>query len=56
MPTMEVTKDAIWSYDSTKAPGYDGYNINFVEKLWHVIGNGFSKLVMDFFINDVFPS
>ena len=29
-------------------PGYDGYNLNFIKKLWHVIGDNFSKFILDF--------
>ena len=39
-----------------KAPRYDGYNLNFIKKLWHVVGDDFSRFVMAFFISRTFPS
>ena len=30
--SMEEIKTAVWSCESSKSPGYDGYNINFIKK------------------------
>lgn len=49
MPSDEEIKAAIWSCDLTKSPGYDGFNLNFIRKMWSVIGNEFMSLVVDFF-------
>ncbi|XP_016185835.1 uncharacterized protein LOC107627520 [Arachis ipaensis] len=34
MPTADEIKDAVWDCESTKAPGSDGYNMNFIKKCW----------------------
>ena len=38
IPAIEEIKEAVWSCESSKAPRYDGYNLNFIKILWHVIG------------------
>ncbi|XP_016168899.1 uncharacterized protein LOC107611497 [Arachis ipaensis] len=32
MPTTAEIKEAVWDCESTKAPGSDGYNMNFIKK------------------------
>ena len=49
VPTLEKTKEAVWSCDLRKAPRYDGYNVNFIKKMWHVIGPKFSRFVLEVF-------
>nr|XP_025607659.1 uncharacterized protein LOC112701072 [Arachis hypogaea] len=55
MPSVEETKDAVWDCESSKTPGYDGYNINFIKKCWGEIGSDFTKAVMDFFQSTELP-
>lgn len=54
IPSLEEIKEAVWSCDSHKAPGYAGYNLNFIKKLWHVVGANFSNFIMNFFESGVF--
>ena len=55
IPTTEEIKDVVWSCDPSKAPGLDGFNLNFVRKMWDVVGAEFQKLVLDFFHSGSFP-
>ncbi|XP_016185748.1 uncharacterized protein LOC107627429 [Arachis ipaensis] len=32
LPSAEEIKEAVWDCDSSKAPGSDGYNMNFIKK------------------------
>ncbi|XP_016171163.1 uncharacterized protein LOC107613598 [Arachis ipaensis] len=34
MPTAEEIREAVWDCESSKAPGCDGYNMNFVKRCW----------------------
>ena len=54
IPSLEEIKIAIWSCESSKPPEYDVYNLNFIKKLWHVVGNDFSRFVLDFFTSGTF--
>ncbi|XP_025635965.1 uncharacterized protein [Arachis hypogaea] len=56
LPTSEEIREAIWDCESSKAPGSDGYNMNFVKKCWGEIGTEFTKAVMDFFRSSRLPS
>ena len=38
--TPEEVKIAVWSCDSKKAPGYDGFNFGFIKKMWDIVGQG----------------
>jgi len=40
--TLEEVKEALLSCDVSKAPGYDGFNINCLKHVWQVIGEEFS--------------
>ncbi|XP_025664428.1 uncharacterized protein [Arachis hypogaea] len=44
MPTTEEIKEAVWDCESTKAPGSDGYNMNFIKKCWEELGGEFLAL------------
>lgn len=37
--TEQEVKDALFSMDSNKAPGIDGFNVYFYKKSWHIIGD-----------------
>lgn len=39
MPIKKEIKEAIWSCDLTKAPGFDGYNMEFIKECWPIIGD-----------------
>ncbi|XP_016203967.1 uncharacterized protein LOC107644592 [Arachis ipaensis] len=34
LPSADEIKEAIWDCESSKAPGCDGYNMNFIKKCW----------------------
>ncbi|XP_072058042.1 uncharacterized protein [Arachis hypogaea] len=38
MPSVKEIKEAVWNCESTKAPGSDGYNMNFIKKCWEEVG------------------
>ncbi|XP_057745534.1 uncharacterized protein LOC130963432 [Arachis stenosperma] len=48
-PSEEEVKDVVWDCESSKVPGSDGYNMNFIKKCWEEIGVEFTKAVMTFF-------
>ena len=48
-PSWEEIKEAMRLCDPTKALGSDGYNLNFIRKMWEEIGDDFCKTVEDFF-------
>ncbi|XP_072071676.1 uncharacterized protein [Arachis hypogaea] len=37
--TTEEVREAVWDCESSKAPGSDGYNMNFIKKCWDEIGS-----------------
>ena len=39
----------MWSCESTKALGLDGYNFNFIKKCWNLIGTNFIACMYEFF-------
>ena len=45
---LEV-KEAILSCDSSKVPGYDGYNLNNIKHVWPIIGEEFSGYIIHLF-------
>ncbi|XP_016185823.1 uncharacterized protein LOC107627508 [Arachis ipaensis] len=49
LPSVEEVKEVVWDCESSKAPGSDGYNMNFIKKCWNMIGAEFTTAVMDFF-------
>ncbi|XP_015936372.1 uncharacterized protein LOC107462310 [Arachis duranensis] len=49
LPSEEEVKDAVWDCESSKTPGSDGYNMNFIKMCWDEIGVKFTKTVMTFF-------
>ena len=40
----------MWSCDLSKALGSDGLNMNFIRKIWDVVGADFTSTVMRFFL------
>ncbi|XP_015954786.1 uncharacterized protein LOC107479150 [Arachis duranensis] len=49
LPTVEEVKEAVWDCESSKAPGSDGYNMNFIKNCWNEIGTEFTTAVINFF-------
>ncbi|XP_016164512.1 uncharacterized protein LOC107607037 [Arachis ipaensis] len=49
MPSVEEVREAVWDCESSKAPGGDGYNMNFIKKCWGEIGQEFIGAVLGFF-------
>ncbi|XP_025702613.1 uncharacterized protein [Arachis hypogaea] len=49
MPSAEEIREAVWDCESSKAPGCDGYNMNFIKRCWNEIGFEFTAAVMGFF-------
>lgn len=45
----EEVKVALFSMDSHKAPGVDGFNVFFYKESWHIIGEEVTKAVQQFF-------
>ncbi|XP_015965495.1 uncharacterized protein LOC107489249 [Arachis duranensis] len=56
IPTLEEIKEAVWDCESSKAPGSNGYNMNFIKKCWDEIGTEFSIAILDFFRSSRLPS
>ena len=54
-PSLKEIKEAVWSCDPSKAESYDGFNINFIKKMWGDIGNEISSFVLNFFNTGFFP-
>ncbi|XP_016206355.1 uncharacterized protein LOC107646702 [Arachis ipaensis] len=55
-PTPEEVKEAVWDCESSKAPGSDSYNMNFIKRCWSEIGTEFTAAVMDFFLSSKLPA
>lgn len=47
--TREEVKKALWSINSTKSPGPDGYGSDFIKATWTITGGDISAAVMEFF-------
>lgn len=54
-PTREEIKSAVWGCDPTKAPGVDGFNLDFIRKMWDEIGEEFCIIVEGFFESEKLP-
>ena len=55
LPIGNEIKEAVWFCDPTKSPGLDGYNLNFIQKMWGVIGSDFKDMVWQFFTSGSLP-
>ncbi|XP_057760748.1 uncharacterized protein LOC130981144 [Arachis stenosperma] len=56
MPSTVEIREAVWDCESSKAPGYDGYNTNFIKRCWAGIGSDFTATVMGFFQTSRLPA
>ena len=54
-PSDEEIKNAVWDCESSKAPGPDGYNFNFIKKCWNMIDADFLQCIGEFFRSGNFP-
>lgn len=53
--TAQEIKDALFSIDSNKAPGIDGFNAYFFKKSWAIIGGEIIEGVQQFFCTGYLP-
>ncbi|XP_025611722.1 uncharacterized protein [Arachis hypogaea] len=49
LPSAEEIREAVWDCESSKAPGCDRYNLNFIKRCWDEIRAEFTAAVMEFF-------
>ncbi|XP_072054241.1 uncharacterized protein [Arachis hypogaea] len=56
LPTPEEVREAVWDCESSKAPGNDGHNMNFIKKYWDKIGTEFTVAVLVFFQSSRLPA
>ncbi|XP_057733852.1 uncharacterized protein LOC130949032 [Arachis stenosperma] len=56
LPSVEEVKEAVWDCESSKAPGSDGYNMNFIKRCWDEIGREFTAAVLNFFETASLPT
>lgn len=54
--TADEVRDALFSMDSHKAPGIDGYNAYFYKKCWHIVGEEITSAVQQFFHTSSLPA
>lgn len=51
----EEIKEALFSMNSHKAPGIDGFNVFFFKRCWHIIGKEVVEAIQHFFLTGVMP-
>ncbi|XP_020967355.1 uncharacterized protein LOC107614805 [Arachis ipaensis] len=56
MPSAEEIREAVRDCESSKVPGCDGYNMNFIKRCWDEIGAKFTVVVMGFFQTSRLPA
>jgi len=47
--SREKIKDAVANCNPSKAPGYDGFNLKFIRRMWPVIEDDFCSYILRFF-------
>lgn len=47
--TDDVIKEAIFSIDSDKAPGREGFNVGFFKLAWPVVGGEITAAILEVF-------
>jgi len=53
--SAEEVEAALANCASTKAPGYDGFNFKCIKHVWPIIGNDFTRCVLNFFNSGQLP-
>nr|ABD33261.1 RNA-directed DNA polymerase (Reverse transcriptase) [Medicago truncatula] len=53
--TAVEVKNVLFSMDSSKAPGIDGYNVHFFKCSWNIIGDSVIDAILDFFKTGFMP-
>ncbi|XP_057745700.1 uncharacterized protein LOC130963614 [Arachis stenosperma] len=56
MPSADEIREAVWDCESSKAPGCDGYNMNFIKRCWNEIGLEFTTVATGFFQTSRLPA
>ncbi|XP_072066716.1 uncharacterized protein [Arachis hypogaea] len=56
MPSAEEIREAVWNCESTRVPGNDGYNMNFIKNCWDEFGHEFTAAVLAFFHSAKLPT
>lgn len=51
--SMEEIRDATFSFSKEKAPGIDGFSIDFFQDCWEIIKDDLFQVVSEFFRNGV---
>ena len=49
MPLELEVKGAVWSCDLSKAPESDCFNLNFIRKIWDIVGADFTSAILNLF-------
>lgn len=49
IPIKKEVLGVVWCCDSSKALGYDGFNIKFIKEMWNSIGQEVCQLIAEFF-------
>ena len=47
--TRKEIREVLFSCDPSKAPGYDGFNLRCIRKMWPIIGEDFYSSILEFF-------
>lgn len=53
--SAQEVHEALFSMDSNKAPGVDGFNVYFFKKSWSIIGQEVTQAVQQFFVTGYLP-
>lgn len=53
--TMEEIKEAVWSCESSKSPGPDGFNFLFIKECWNTVKEEILELMKQFHTNGKIP-
>jgi len=51
LPDLHEIKQALFSIDSIKTPGPNGFGAGFFKQYWNIVGHDFSNSIVDFFRN-----
>ena len=49
IPTRDEIRRAVWACGINKAPGFDGFNFNFIREMWEVLEDEIYDSVLEFF-------